>query len=223
MGLAHAPTPVISPQSFPRPARRSTRGFTLIELVAVVLIIAIVAALAMPSIASRMRDRRTQQEAQTIAQLYATARMRAMGRGAAMMVRYNGTTGVFQMLEGIVGTAVNPNPNCDPLPTANCIGKVWDATDSRPVTTFDPRNRSEFTGVQVAFAQAGAGGAVTSIDVCFTPMGSAFVGYDGGGLQRLSGIPTGSVWRIDSASNPVGLRRSVLILPNGNSYLGVAQ
>jgi len=228
MGLAHAQAPVISPHSeASRVARRSARGFTLIELVAVVLIIAIVAALAMPSIASRMRDRRTRQAAQTIANLYSQARMRAMGRGAAVMVRYNGGTGTFQMLEGIVGTARDADPNCAPIPVSNCTGnQQWNTgadADNREVALFAPRDRGEYSEVRIAFEQAGSGSAATSMDVCFTPMGSAFVAYDGGVLNRLSGIPIARVWRVDSANNAVGLRRSVLILPNGNAYLGTAQ
>src|SRR5688500_11028421 len=118
MGFAHAMTSVFCPPSpgclRRRRSSREARGFTLVELVAVVVIIAIVAALAMPSITSRLRDRRIQQAAQTVAQLYSTARMRAMGRGAAVLVRYN--AGDFELREAIRGATVETDANCRPLP-----------------------------------------------------------------------------------------------------------
>src|SRR5688572_2277518 len=109
MGFAHAVCSVFSPPSPRLFRRRRARGFTLVELVAVVVIIAIVAALAMPSITSRLRERRVQQAAQTVAQIYSTARMRAMGRGAAVLVRY--TAGEFQIREAIRGAAVETDVN----------------------------------------------------------------------------------------------------------------
>jgi type IV fimbrial biogenesis protein FimT len=222
MGLAHATTPVISPQSI-RLRRARARGFTLIELVAVVVIIAIVAALAIPSLAGRMRDRRTRQAAQTIAQLYATARMRAMGRGAAVLVRYDGTR--FTMLEAIRGTADEADPNCQPLPIASCLNGgaarwVAGAPGNRQVAEFAPLNRSVYANLSVALERADNGDEANSMDVCFTPLGSAFVAYDGGGnLSRLAGIPVARV----SRTGVVGLTRTVMVLPNGNAQLGTAQ
>lgn len=228
MGFAHAMTSVFCPNCVPpsrlrfgRLSPRKARGFTLVELIAVVVIIAVVAALAIPSIASRMRDRRTQQAAQTVAQLYTTARMRAMGRGAAVLVRYE--AGTFQVREAIRGTASETDVNCQPLPVSSCmIGNSWlvDPTSpNRLITTFDPLNRSEFEGLRIEMTPASGGPATGAMDVCFTPMGAAFVSYSAGGaLQRLTGVPVANVWREDSGT-AVGLKRVVMIMPNGNSHL----
>jgi prepilin-type N-terminal cleavage/methylation domain-containing protein len=207
-----------------RRSRGRARGFTLIELVAVVVIIAIVAALAMPSIASRLRDRRTQQAAQTIAQFYSTARMRAMGRGAAVLVRYDANG--FQMLEAIRGTGTGEtDPNCQPLPVSSCvIGNPWapTSTSNRLISAFAPANRSEFGDVRIAMADA-TGVDTSTMDVCFTPMGGAYAtNTPGGAMAALSGVPVASVRRMEG-STQAGLTRRVMIVPNGNSHLGVSR
>jgi type II secretion system protein H len=225
MGFAHAVCSVFSPPSPRLFRRRRARGFTLVELVAVVVIIAIVAALAMPSITSRLRERRVQQAAQTVAQIYSTARMRAMGRGAAVLVRY--TAGEFQIREAIRGAAVETDVNCRPLPVSSCvIGNPWQVASTAPnrlISTFRPTHRSEFEGIQIAMADAG-GTATSTLDVCFTPMGRAFVSNaPGGTMAPLNGVPVTSVWRVDSDNEQVGLTRRVMIMPNGNSHLGASR
>ncbi|HEU5074348.1 MAG TPA: prepilin-type N-terminal cleavage/methylation domain-containing protein, partial [Polyangiaceae bacterium] len=68
--------------------RRAERAFTLIELVVVVVIIGLLAALATPAITDQMRDRRANQASQELANFYRGARMRALGRGSSVLVRY---------------------------------------------------------------------------------------------------------------------------------------
>src|SRR5688572_14870591 len=63
------------------------RGFTLIELCAVVLIITVFAAVAIPTAVSQLRDRRMQEAARRIGMVYRQARLRALGRGSAVLVR----------------------------------------------------------------------------------------------------------------------------------------
>jgi hypothetical protein len=192
----------------------------LIELVAVVLIIAIIAALAMPSIASRLRERRTQQTAQAIAQFYSTARMRAMGRGAAVMVRYDGTD--FRMLEAIRGAAAETDVNCRPLPVSSCLMPgQWALGAGSPNRLITTQVAAAFEGVQVGMKMGSTD--LSAMDVCFTPMGRAFFSdTNGGALTQLVGVPRAEVQRFEG-STPVGLRRVVVIMPNGNSHLGVAE
>jgi len=72
--------------SWPR-GRRSGRGFTLIELMAVVLIIAIFATLASPFLLGLMREGRSRANAEQLALLFTNGRMRALGRGAGVLGR----------------------------------------------------------------------------------------------------------------------------------------
>src|SRR5258705_4537007 len=64
--------------------RRRSAGFTLLELMVVIVLIGLLVTLGVPSIASTMRDRRTNQAAHQVALIYRQARALAMGRGAAV-------------------------------------------------------------------------------------------------------------------------------------------
>src|SRR6476619_2331488 len=68
-------------------ARAPARGFTLIELMVVVILVGIMVMLAVPSMSSARHDRRVYEDASSIAQLVRDARARAMGRGAAVVVQ----------------------------------------------------------------------------------------------------------------------------------------
>ena len=198
--------------------RRAARGFTLIELVVVVLIIGITAALATPSMTTQIRERRSRDVAQRIAQLYSGARMRALGRGAAVLVRYRADTG-FTVLESIQGTAAATAQNatsatCAAQPGLGCLANNWaDANVSRLVSELAPSSEMTVT------AKNPAATLVTQMDICFTPMGRSFVSFDGTApTTAMVGAATVDVQRTGSGT---GLLRTVAILPNGMARLGL--
>jgi len=198
-----------------------SRGFTLVELMVVVVIITVLSALAIPSILRQMRDRRTRQAAEEIASVYRQARLRALGRGAAVMVRFTAANG-FEMREAVLG---GNDPACARLPVTSCTTANWGTTSttSQRITQFNPTS-GVYAGITTSVFASTNGGtgtvgsSLTGLDICFTPMGRSLFGIDGGALSPMTGVPLITVQR-DAAS----LTRLVVIPPNGLARTDVSQ
>jgi type IV fimbrial biogenesis protein FimT len=200
-------------------------GFTLVELMVVVIIIAALAVVATPQITRRMKDRRTQQAAHEVSLLYRNARMHAIGRGTAVLVRYaEANQGSVRVRERVMGVG---STICPTLPVASCTeAALWDDTDSVEMGAFDPQDLPFYDGVRIT-ADARALGGVQDQDfmeVCFTPLGRAFVRFAPTvAWTPLRGVPQLNVARLAPNQQPIGLIRTVMVLPNGMARLGVAR
>ena len=184
----------------------------------VVLIIGITATLATPTMTQQVRERRSRDTAQRIAQLYSAARMRALGRGGAVMVRYRSATG-FTVIESILGVTAAAAQNaasvtCAAKPGLGCLTNAWgNPATSRVVATLVPMSELTVT------AKDQSATTKTQMDICFTPMGRSFISFDGTApTTAMVGATTVDVQR---TSKGVGLLRTVAILPNGMARLGL--
>lgn len=192
------------------PARVLTRGFTLVELMVVVVIVALLAAIAVPTVVERMRERRSAEAAQRIAGIYRGARMRAMGRGSAVMVSFN--AGTFSVLEAVRPAPIT-NANCTGEPSSTCLNTNWGAPASAQLlSTFTPAERSEYEGLTVNAVPS----STTRLDICYTPMGRAYTRTDAQPFVN----PMVKVSSFNVARSG-GLTRIVTVLPNGASRLAL--
>ena len=205
------------------PWRATERGFSLLEIIVVVLIIAVLAVIAIPSITLRMKDRQAQEVAHRVTTFYRNARMRAMGRGAAMLVRFD--NGKVEVREAQVGTNAVTDSNCAPLPSSTCTGTTWDVADpDNHRVAGQVIAAGHYKDVTIdAYSPAGAlAPALTpQLDVCFTPMGRAFFRLNqAAAFQPLTGTASVEVYRTPGGT-PQGRKRKIMLLPNGSARLAL--
>lgn len=185
----------------------------------VVVIIAILAAIAVPSFAARIRERRSQQTALQIAGIYREARMRALGRGASILVSFKDSK--WTVREGVEGAAASTlrtgDDKCQNLPTRGCTTNDWGAGTSRSVGGFDPAGTAGDISAEVEFQ----GSAADDVDICFSPLGRAFVRQDSGTWSPLTSVLVVDVQRQEADDQKVGLKRQVVVLPNGTARLAL--
>ena len=200
-------------------ARRGSAGFTLLELMVVVIMIGVLVSLAIPSISTQLRDRRTNQAAHQVALIYRQARALAMGRGSAVLVHFDSGTVTQGRIELRESIDVNP-AKCLTLPATSCSLANWNAASpqNRLITAFDPSQLNAFSNVQLKVFTADNAAAGSAVDICFSPLGRPFRRLSfTANFAPMNEVPYVEVSPIDG----VGPTRTVLVMPNGASRLAL--
>ena len=195
--------------------RASDRAFTLIELMVVVLIITVFAGLAIPTIVAQMRDRRVQESARKIAALYRQARLRAVGRGAAVLVRFD--NGAFTVLEARLGGAAAAG-ECSELPMSSCLNTSWvdDPTTQEIVDGHAESTEGEMNNVTLGMTDA-ANNILAQVEICFTPFGRAF---SRNAVNDAVAFTPLTATYLASVNRPgMGRSRQVVLMPNGTARM----
>lgn len=186
------------------------------ELLAVLGVIGVLAAAASPTLVRVMSDKRVSSGGDHIAELYRTARSRSMGRGSAVVVRWNSAqppptdvspAGHFTVREAIQGTADDFRLQ----PVSRCLGTDWRdaATTSHFIAAFDERWRQYQPSVARFIDQDG--NAQDYAEICYSPRGRTFIRYDAGAaFVPLNGVP-----RVELTNTRTSYVRHVVVPPNG--------
>ncbi|MBI4951340.1 MAG: hypothetical protein HY908_04860 [Myxococcales bacterium] len=192
------------------------------ELLVTIAIIGILASLASPIFIRLLRDRRSQHAAEESARMFEGARARAMGRGGAVVVRWNANAGTptpadpsghLTMLEGVDDTFVNV---ACVVPAEGCCGAWQAGNGSRYIASFDERS-AQYDSTAITLLDAG-GSQRDYAEVCFSPRGRTFVRFAPGGSGQGSGFqPLTGVLRMQVQNTRTGMVRQIVVPPNGNA------
>jgi type IV fimbrial biogenesis protein FimT len=212
-----------------RARRRSAgRGFTLMELMVVVLLVAIMAMIAIPSMGAARFDRHCYEDAGYVLELFRAARTRALARGGAVLVHMqadnNSQHGRYEMWDAVtqdVGDGGAGTYNRTPMSSCK-TPTVWLLTSSSTSSFFvdavDLNGKVESQANIFSTVMDPTGAAVSDAYICFTPLGHVYYSTT---TSFDAQLPLNGVLQINvvlkdtSASGYHGIQRRVVIPSSG--------
>ena len=192
-----------------RRARRASSGFTLIELMVVVMLVALLAALAVPSFSVARNDRAAFDYARQYQQILVQGRSRAAGTGSAhlALLTPGGGTGrgairLYAALDGTTTAGPNPVASCKfdatqwndaaPEPTDYRKDRIIGATNRARFIDFADLNRPGINDDMDLRARLWLNGveraATDAIAICITPAGITYVGAGADPVQAIAAM-----------------------------------
>jgi len=193
----------------------------------VVVAVGVLAVLAIPSIDLQLKSNRTHRAAQEVAMLYRQARVRALGRGSAILFRYTKNEagdGIVEVREALTPPLVEGS--CQ-APRAGCNDSSWLATGdntNRLIASFES-GKGPYEKISL---QAQSGDAtfddLDHIEICITPLGRTF--FRTATTARFSPLPapaTPPFSILADRTDKVSFPRRVLLPTNGVASVVAAE
>lgn len=203
-------------------------GFTLVELMVVVVIVAICAAIAAPAMLEAQRNRRAYQDAGSIMTLFKNARARAIGDQAAVAVFVNFTTsgasvgsiaeyestyrtGGFAGGQATMNTCTAPSGWGATAPTTGSIAGSAVLLDG----TFIQEQVDTAANIQLSVDGVAFTSTSNLIAYCFTPSGRMYVDTAPSASSGPTFTSPTLIPSVLTVKRNVGLSRNVLVMPSG--------
>jgi prepilin-type N-terminal cleavage/methylation domain-containing protein len=200
-----------------------TAGFTLIEVMVVIVIVTLLSAIAVPTVSRRLDANLARGVTESVAIMFRNARLNALGRGAATAIRFD--AGQITIVEAVQGTTCGVIPGCATLPVNSCTNALnrfmaggGPTLINQQLATFDATRQGSLATSMGYQLGGGLLSTTSAVDICFTPMGRTFVraGATSAALDAVAFTPLTSSAQVRVVEYAgVGAARFAVLAPNG--------